>query len=75
MVISGFLVEELETGEIILWPRGMGDTMLRIRCSGDTWNVVEARGAYGGFARGRKREFFETHLDRWWKEAQAQQAQ
>lgn len=63
---SGFsITEEGET--LTLRPRGAEATAaVTIReVEPNVWNVVSSSGNYAGFARGKKRKYFETNLAGW----------
>ena len=73
IVTNGFSIEEKEN-KLILRPRG-GDVITSVtieEAEPNVWKVVEATAAYAGFARGKKRSYFETYLNQWAAEATLQ---
>ena len=66
IVTQGFSIVEREN-QLTLRPRGLEETaeITIEEVEPDVWKVVHARGQYVGFARGKKREFFEAYIKRW----------
>ena len=56
---------------LILRPRGAEATAVIIieEVEPDVWRVRSAAGNYTGFARGKKRSYFETYINQWVVEA------
>ncbi|MBA7498868.1 hypothetical protein ES704_01606 [subsurface metagenome] len=73
--INGFSIEERDS-LLILRPRGAEATAEIIikEVEPDVWQVVGASGNYAGFARGKKRSYFETYINQWVVEAVLQAA-
>ena len=68
--INGFSIEERDN-TLILRPRGAESVAeITIEDEGvNGWRVVSASGSYDGFARGKKRSYFETYINQWAAEA------
>ncbi len=73
--INGFSIEERDN-TLILRPRGAEATAeITIKeAEPDIWRVTGAAGHYAGFARGKKRAYFESYINRWAAEAILQTA-
>lgn len=73
--INGFSIEERDN-LLILRPRGAEATaeVTIEEVETDVWKVVSASGNYAGFARGKKRSYFESYINRWAVEAALQAA-
>lgn len=73
--INGFSIEEGDN-TLILRPRGAEATAVIIieEVEPDVWRVTGAAGHYAGFARGKKRSYFEDYINRWAVEAVLQAA-
>jgi len=68
--INGFSIEEKDD-LLTLRPRGM-EAMAAItirEAEPNVWKVVSASGQYMAFARGQKRLYFESYINRWAEEA------
>ncbi len=68
--INGFSIDE-EGNTLTLSPRG-AETTAEIAIQEEetnVWKVVSASGQYAGFARGKKRSYFETYINQWSMEA------
>jgi len=64
--INGFSIED--TGDALtLRPRGAEATAEVIikEVEPNVWQVAGASGAYSGFYRGKKREYFERYINQW----------
>jgi len=70
IVINGFSVQE-EANRLTLRPRGAEATaeVTIEEVVANEWRVKSASGRYAGFARGKKRSYFETYLNQWVTEA------
>ena len=68
--INGFSITESDA-ILTLRPRGAEATAgIVIReVEPNTWKVASAAGAYAGFARGKKRSYFEIYINQWVAEA------
>ncbi|MBA7468171.1 hypothetical protein ES707_03412 [subsurface metagenome] len=68
--VNGFSIEE-EENTLTLHPRGAESTAgITIKeAESDVWRVTSAAGHYAGFARGKKRSYFESYINRWAIEA------
>ncbi len=68
--INGFAIEERDD-MLILRPRGMeAEAGVIIKeVEPNVWSVAGAFGRYAGFARGKKRSYFETYINQWAVEA------
>lgn len=66
IAINGFSIFE-DDGRLTLHPRGAEATAAVTieEAEPDVWRVVSASGAYAGYARGKKRGYFETYLNQW----------
>ncbi|MBA7665002.1 hypothetical protein ES703_73068 [subsurface metagenome] len=64
--INGFSIEEKDN-TLIMRPRGAEATAVVIieEVEPDVWRVKAAAGHYAGFARGKKRSYFETYINQW----------
>ncbi len=73
--INGFSIEERDS-LLILRPRGAEATaeIAIEEVKSDIWRVTGAAGHYAGFARGKKRSYFETYINQWVAEAVLQTA-
>lgn len=73
--INGFSIEEGDN-TLILRPRGAEATaeVTIEEVETDVWKVISASGQYAGFARGKKRSYFEDYINRWSVEAVLQAA-
>ena len=73
--INGFSIEERDN-TLTLRPRGAEATaeITIEEVAPDVWKVVSASGRYAGFARGKKRLYFENYIIRWAVEAVLQAA-
>ena len=68
--VNGFSIED-NGSRLTLRPRGAG-AQAEITIEDDKvngWRIVSASGAYAGFARGQKRSYFESYINRWVMEA------
>jgi len=64
--INGFSIED-NGSRLTLRPRG-AEATAEVTIEDDTvngWKVVSASGQYAGFARGQKRSYFESYINRW----------
>ena len=70
MSINGFAIED-QGDTLTLRPRGMEATAAIIikEVEENAWRVTGAFGNYAPFARGKKREYFETYITQWTQEA------
>ena len=70
IVINGFSVQE-EANRLTLRPRGAEATaeVTIEEVVANEWRVKSASGLYAGFARGKKRSYFETYINQWVTEA------
>ncbi|GAI26137.1 unnamed protein product, partial [marine sediment metagenome] len=68
--INGFSIED-NGSRLTLRPRGAEATAeVTIEDDGENgWKVVGASGSYAGFARGKKRSYFESYVNQWAAEA------
>ena len=68
--VNGFSIED-NGSRLTLRPRGAEATAeVTIEDDGvNGYRVVGAKGRYGGFARGQKRSYFESYINRWVMEA------
>ena len=68
--INGFSIEEKDK-LLVLRPRGAEATAQVIieEVEPNVWKAVSALGQYAGFARGKKRSYFESYINRWVIEA------
>ncbi len=75
LVINGFSVTE-EGNKLILSPRGgvVPAELTLEEVEPNVWRVETASGQYAGFARGRKRSYFEAYLLQWVSDALLQAA-
>lgn len=66
IIINGFSIEEMDD-ELVLRPRGMEETALVIikEVEPNKWAVQSGLGQYAGFARGKKRSYFESYINEW----------
>ncbi|HUV51892.1 MAG TPA: hypothetical protein VMW64_02305 [Dehalococcoidia bacterium] len=73
--INGFSIEEGDS-TLTLRPRGAETTagIIIQEVEPNVWQVVGASGQYAGFARGKKRSYFEDYVNRWALEAVLQAA-
>ena len=73
--INGFSIKEKDN-TLLLRPRGAEATAVIIieEVEPDVWRVKDAAGHYAGFARGKKRSYFETYINGWATEAVLQAA-
>ena len=64
--INGFSIEE-KGKLLVLRPRGAEATAQVIieEVEPNVWKAVSALGQYAGFARGKKRSYFESYINRW----------
>lgn len=75
LVINGFSVTE-EGNKLTLSPRGgvVPAELTLEEVEPNVWRVETASGQYAGFARGRKRSYFEAYLLQWVSDALLQAA-
>ncbi|MBA7535384.1 hypothetical protein ES705_27637 [subsurface metagenome] len=68
--INGFSITELND-TLTISPRGAEATaVITIKeVEPNVWKVGGAAGEYAGFARGKKRSYFETYINQWVAEA------
>ncbi len=68
--INGFAIAE-EGNTLTLRPRGAEATaeITIEEVEPNVWKVVSASGQYAGFARGKKRSYFESYINQWAMEA------
>jgi len=68
--INGFSIDEKDK-LLVLRPRGAEATAQIIieEVEPNVWKAVSALGQYAGFARGVKRLYFESYINRWATEA------
>ena len=68
--LNGFSIEEGDK-TLTLRPRGAEATAEVIiqEVEPNVWRVAGASGSYAGFARGKKRSYFETYISQWAMEA------
>ncbi|MBA7629081.1 hypothetical protein ES703_36579 [subsurface metagenome] len=68
--MNGFSIED-NGDRLTLHPRGAeAQAEVTIEDNGvNGWKVVSASGRYAGFARGKKRSYFESYINRWAVEA------
>ncbi len=73
--INGFSIEE-GGNTLTLRPRGAEATaeVTIEEVDPEVWKVVSASGRYAGFARGKKRSYFESYINQWAVEAVLQVA-
>jgi len=73
--INGFSISEMDS-QLTLRPRGAEATaeITIEEVESAVWKVVGASGQYAGFARGKKRPYFESYINRWALEAVLQAA-
>ena len=64
--INGFSIRERDD-ELVLQPRGSEETAeITIKeTESNKWTVVSGLGWYAGFARGKKRSYFESYINQW----------
>ena len=67
---NGFAIAE-EGNTLTLRPRGTlaTDEITIQEVEPNAWKVVSAKGQYATFARGKKRSYFESYINRWSMEA------
>ena len=67
---NGFSIDEKDK-LLVLRPRGAEATAQLIieEVEPNVWKAVSALGQYAGFARGKKRSYFETYINQWVLEA------
>ena len=67
---NGFSIDEKDK-LLVLRPRGAEATAQIIieEVEPNVWKAVSALGQYAGFARGKKRSYFETYINQWVLEA------
>ncbi len=68
--VNGFSIEEGDN-TLTLRPRGAEATaeVTIEEVEPEVWRVTSAAGRYAGFARGKKRSYFESYINRWAIEA------
>ena len=64
--VNGFSIDEKDK-LLVLRPRGAEATAQIIieEVEPNVWKAVSALGQYAGFARGKKRSYFESYINRW----------
>ena len=64
--INGFSIEERDN-TLILRPRGAEATAVITidEVEPGVWRVKDSAGHYAGFARGKKRAYFEAYINQW----------
>jgi len=67
---NGFSITEVGN-TLTLSPRGAEatDQIIIEEVEPNVWKAVSALGQYAGFARGKKRSYFESYINRWALEA------
>ena len=70
LAVNGFSIYERDN-QLTLRPRGTEEiaeiTIQEVKP--DVWKVISASGHYVGFARGKKRLYFEAYIKKWATEA------